>query len=660
MTKKIKRFSLLLYTIISIVYMELLLRILVKASFISKGLVISLLFAMAFAILIYLLISIFRSKANRIISCFLMMLVALIYASQFVYNDFFGTYYSLFSALNAGQLTDFITDIIFRILKNIHWILLFLLPAILLIAFGKRFLSFDRSPLKLKGLLALGLVIVHLLNLGLINSGDKGLHSPYDLYYKSSYPILSVDRLGLITTMRLDTQRLISGWTPVIESVNPYEPAGPSHDPNDPSDPKGPGDEPVEEPVVEYNILDIDFDKLIGQEEDQEIRDMHEYFKCVPPTKKNEYTGKFKDYNLIFITAEAFSSYAVHKDITPTLYKMVNEGYQFTDFYVPLWDVSTSDGEYVAMTGLIPKSGVWSFYHSSKIDLPFVMGRQFEKLGYNTLAYHNHTYDYYRRDLSHPNLGYDYKGVGNGLDMVSQWPRSDLEMMELTIAEFIDKEPFHVYYLTVSGHLEYNFIGNAMAIKNRDKVDHLDYSTAAKAYYATQIELDRALEHLLGQLEEAGIADRTLIALSADHYPYGLDDKVVNELVGHEVEKNFEIHKNTFILYSKGMEPVVVDKPASALDIVPTLSNLLGLDYDSRLLMGRDIFSDSEPLVIFRNHSFITDKGRYNAVTKEFVANDGAEVDQEYIDYISDIVKSKFHYSTKILDTDYYSRLNID
>ena len=108
------------------------------------------------------------------------------------------------------------------------------------------------------------------------------------------------------------------------------------------------------------------------------------------------------------------------------------------------------------------------------------------------------------------------------------------------------------------------------------------------------------------------------------------------------------------------MEPVVVDKPASALDIVPTLSNLLGLDYDSRLLMGRDIFSDSEPLVIFRNHSFITDKGRYNAVTKEFVANDGAEVDQEYIDYISDIVKSKFHYSTKILDTDYYSRLNID
>ena len=192
---------------------------------------------------------------------------------------------------------------------------------------------------------------------------------------------------------------------------------------------------------------------------------MHEYFKCVPPTKKNEYTGKFKDYNLIFITAEAFSSYAVHKDITPTLYKMVNEGYQFTDFYVPLWDVSTSDGEYVAMTGLIPKSGVWSFYHSSKIDLPFVMGRQFEKLGYNTLAYHNHTYDYYRRDLSHPNLGYDYKGVGNGLDMVSQWPRSDLEMMELTIAEFIDKEPFHVYYLTVSGHLEYNFIGNAMAIK---------------------------------------------------------------------------------------------------------------------------------------------------------------------------------------------------
>ena len=98
------------------------------------------------------------------------------------------------------------------------------------------------------------------------------------------------------------------------------------------------------------------------------------------------------------------------------------------------------------------------------------------------------------------------------------------------------------------------------------------------------------MEYLLDQLDKAGIADKTLIAISADHYPYGLEDNEIDDLAGHVVEKNFELYKSPFILYTKGMEPVTIDKPCSSLDIIPTLSNLLGLEYDSRLLMGKDIF----------------------------------------------------------------------
>ena len=101
-------------------------------------------------------------------------------------------------------------------------------------------------------------------------------------------------------------------------------------------------DNPKDKPL-EYNIMPIDFDKLISEENNEVIQNMHKYFKSIPP-RKNEYTGKYKGYNLIFITAEAFSTYAVRQDITPTLYKMVNEGYKFTNFYNPLWGVSTSDG----------------------------------------------------------------------------------------------------------------------------------------------------------------------------------------------------------------------------------------------------------------------------------------------------------------------------
>jgi phosphoglycerol transferase MdoB-like AlkP superfamily enzyme len=146
---------------------------------------------------------------------------------------------------------------------------------------------------------------------------------------------------------------------------------------------------------------------------------------------------------------------------------MANNGYVFTDFYNPVWGVSTSDGEYVANTGLIPKAGVWSLAASGANDMRYTLGNQLRPLGYKTTAFHNHTYNYYKRDISHPNMGYDYYGVGKGLVMDNTWPRSDLQMMEITVDRYIQSQPFHTYYMTVSGHQFYTFIGNQMASKNK-------------------------------------------------------------------------------------------------------------------------------------------------------------------------------------------------
>jgi len=336
-------------------------------------------------------------------------------------------------------------------------------------------------------------------------------------------------------------------------------------------------------------------------------------------------------------------------------YPMANNGYVFNNFYNPVWGVSTSDGEYVATTGLIPKAGVWSLPVSGENYMPYTMGNHLRPLGYKTLAFHNHTYSYYKRNISHPNMGYDYYGVGNGLVMDNRWPRSDLQMMEITVDRYIDSQPFHTYYMTVSGHLLYTFTGNSMAAKNKAVVENLPYSSNVRAYLATQVEFDRAMEYLLKRLREAGIADKTLIAISADHYPYGLQPEEINELAGFTVDKTFEQYRSKFILYVDGMEsPVVIDKPVSSLDIIPTIANLMGLDYDSRLYMGQDMFSDNQPLIIFVDRSFITEKGRYSAKTKTFYWNDGYAEDEQYVKNMIKYVNAKFFYSAKILEQDYY------
>ena len=87
---------------------------------------------------------------------------------------------------------------------------------------------------------------------------------------------------------------------------------------------------------------------------------------------------------------------------------------------------------------------------------------------------------------------------------------------------------------------------------------------------------------------------------------------------------------------------------------MPTLSNLFGLDYDSRLIIGSDILSAEDPLVIFANYSFINGEGYYNSVLDQFTRWDGGEPDLEEVAAMVAEVQNRVAYSATILDTDYY------
>ena len=692
----LNKYRLLIFFIGLVNYYELVYRLWIFKNM-SLDFIFPVLFSFSCGVVLFLACGIFKER-NKILAFIFIKLLFLVYSVQLIYFCIFRTPLSLYSITGAGDALRLKDIVISAILKNIAAVILLLVPMMLFIIFHRRFSFFRVKPETAAGVLVFCL-ISFTVSIACVNMTNKNTLSQYTLYYKTFSPELSVSRLGLLTTMRLDIQRLIFGSgsdhkaaevfsrpdgqnTGRIQdnragneeegkdgkSVGSSDSSGgigmneSNSEDNSKSDRMDIGSEtgmPKAEtsPYDIYNIMDIDFKALTEGEKNPAILDMHRYFSTLQPTKKNEYTGMFKGDNLIMITAESFAPYALSPELTPTLYEMSKRGFVFNNFYNPVWGVSTTDGEYVACTGLIPKTGTWSMAKSGKNHMPFTMGNQFKKLGYTTKAYHNHTYTYYKRHISHPNMGYEFKAVGNGLNIKETWPESDLEMIEVTTGEFIGLQPFHAYYMTISGHMNYNFYGNNIAMKNKQYVEHLPYSDESKAYIACNLELEFAVRTLIERLEEAGIADKTVIAISADHYPYGLPRECIDELAGHKVENNFELYKSTFILWKKGMDPVVVDKPCSSLDIIPTLSNLFGLEYDSRLLMGSDILSDAPPLVIFSNRSWITERAMYNSITDTAVFTDGSGNDSAYIELINSIVADKFLYSEKILDTDYYDRV---
>ncbi|MDO5733376.1 MAG: hypothetical protein Q4P72_06335, partial [Eubacteriales bacterium] len=90
---------------------------------------------------------------------------------------------------------------------------------------------------------------------------------------------------------------------------------------------------------------------------DRELEAISASISARPLESSNPFTGYFQGKNLIFITAESFSRFALHPDTTPQLLKMAEEGFKFNRYYNPLWGLSTLDGEYSLLQSQYPKAG---------------------------------------------------------------------------------------------------------------------------------------------------------------------------------------------------------------------------------------------------------------------------------------------------------------
>ncbi|MFW6030151.1 MAG: LTA synthase family protein [Halanaerobiales bacterium] len=586
--QSLENYNLIIFNLVCLLYWELLNLLLLYNKFGFTN-IYPILVSIIAALLLSSLISVLPMKVKKYAHVSLLLIIALIYIVYFIYYKIFQTPLSLYSLLGASDAFQF-RDIAYNaITNNTFTVLLFL---VLFLSF--KFINFNYRKINKKHI---SVFIILFLLLGIttftyINTSANKTMIVKKLFFEVNDPDQNLKNLGLFQTIFFDYSRTILGNDIALEQPEVIDENTELEE-----------EEVVEVDTTEYNILNIDFRELIDKSNNSDMQSLHKYFSLQTPTNKNKYTGIFEGHNLILITAEALHPSAISEELTPTLYKMTNEGFVFNNFYNPLWGVSTIDGEYVAMTGLLPKTGVWSLSLSAKNNMMYTLGNQLKEKGYNTYAYHNHTYSYYNRDESHPNLGYEYYGIGNGLVLKNMWPRSDLEMIEVTAPNYIDKEPFHTYYLTISGHLEYNFSGNHIAVKNKKLVDHLPYTEGPRAYLACNLELEFALDSLLTFLKDSGTLDNTVIAISPDHYPYGLNLDEINEISQNEINNEFDLYKSTFIVWKQGMSKIEVNKLSSSVDILPTLSNLFGLEYDSRTMIGRDILSDSTPLVIFKNHS---------------------------------------------------------
>ena len=578
---------------------------------------------------------------NRIVMRTLIIVITLLFSAELVYYCIYESFFSFGAFHFAGALVGGYDKIFKTIFHNIIYILLFIAPTVYFVIKIPT-ADFVKSECGIFSLLMVLCTCYLIVFVQFVDTGSN--NSLYNLVHLKNLPELNVKKMGLFASSALSLERKVFGFKPkliqdedILNNKKTYL---------------------VDKSDKKYNInSNIDFDTLINNAPNDTVKSLHRYFASQDATEQNDFTGRFQDYNVIFIIAESFDEIAIDPILTPTLYKLKNEGIIFNNYFAPKYPASTADGEYMLEWGTLPIIGE----NYSLIDMvynvdPYILPRSLKEYDYKTYVYHNYFGYYNLRSTYFGTLNFDgHRYCTEGIDTKCEFFHgSDIDLMDQSIDDYLTQDKFYAHYITLSGHGSYDNT-NFVAEKNLDRVVNLPYSYQVKYYLAANIEFDIAMSHLLTKLEDAGRLDDTLIVISSDHTPYYLSNKEVSSVSKIDRDNKFDRNRGSLIIYNSGFkDKVVVDKYAMNIDVLPTLLNMLNIPYDSRIIIGKDIMApNSEGVAILPDRSWSTDKGSYDTANGEFYPKVDT-VDDKYIKKIMNEVNSKYDISVSMQYNDYY------
>lgn len=409
-------------------------------------------------------------------------------------------------------------------------------------------------------------------------------------------------------------------------------------------------------------INDTVWESIIANEKNANKKKLSNYFISQEITDKNDFTGIFNGKNLIVIMMESTNNIVINEEYYPNLYKLYNEGWAWENAYSPRNACSTGNNEMSGMVSLFTVNNSCTVNRYKDNVYPQSIFNLFNNAGYTTSSYHNYTEQYYYRKIYHPNMGsqtyYGVQELGIPYSNVYQdWP-SDVELVDGMLDVIENQDKFMVWMTTVSAHQPYgqsSILGN----KNLKMFDNTKYNVSLKRYMSKLKEFDDSIGRLMEGLEEQGKLENTVIVLYSDHYPYGLSNSTLNSYFDYDVSEMNNADRTPFIIYNPNIKAQKFDEYTSFMNIVPTVANLFALDYDPRLYVGDDLFSNTyENRVIFADGSWRDEVAFYNSSTGKITYFEpNTTYTSEEIRKINTDIKNKISMSNLAIKEDYFNYL---
>ncbi len=389
------------------------------------------------------------------------------------------------------------------------------------------------------------------------------------------------------------------------------------------------------------------------------------YFAKRGASKTNDMTGSFGGKNVIMVLMESMDDWMITRSDTPTLYKLMEEGISFTNFYTPGYGTArTINTEFCVNTGIyLPTTGDYVFDYVTN-DFSQSIASQMAANGYTSEVFHYNTPDFYSRGVFEPAMGYgsyvcyaDYETDEDKLydDTLL------FDIPEVSDIFFRQGRTFNTI-ITRSAHLsyQYNEVLSYYALKKYPEYRSKYGSEEENCARVKAKLVDDMFARLLQELEQRGLMKDTVIIGVTDHYTYGFkNEEELLELSG--VTDKLLLEKTPCFIWSADAPAMQVDKTLNTADFLPTMLNLLGIQSPYSYL-GQDAFDPAYAgYVLFPNGSWIADGvvcqvdsgGKATILQNE----QGAEITAEKLEEMATLSREYIRISNLLLTADYYQKV---
>jgi phosphoglycerol transferase MdoB-like AlkP superfamily enzyme len=365
--------------------------------------------------------------------------------------------------------------------------------------------------------------------------------------------------------------------------------------------------------LYEYSIRNFYMTFLKPKEKlNNDDKEFLEKIYTAEDTKKDDkYTGLFKGKNVIFLQLEGMDDWLLTQKNTPNLYNLRKNSINFTDHYsIYTGGGSTFNSEFAVNTGFTtPVSYTENVYTFNTNTFDNTLAKLFKKEGYTVNAFHMNSSGFYSRGVNYKSWGYDnyfsLKDSGSYNDLTYELDRELIENKTFYNNMFKQNGNFVDYIISYTPHTPFTTqkeVGQLVAAMKygQDNIPDLDEEDSAKLMVG---ETDYMVGLLIQALKDNNLYDNTVIVAFADHYLYTLKDKSI--LDKYKNTDNNLINHTPFFIWSSDITPANVNEVTMQVNILPTVLNLFGIDYNSNYYLGKNALADNyKGIAFFSDYSW--------------------------------------------------------